>query len=94
MDEYLIDMKEVASLLDDVKLPHPKRILVFYSLKNIPKQHDVIKHIVFNENKLPTYLELALRLLNDETSKKMDRSSEKESKALLTFAFGGRCPFN
>jgi hypothetical protein len=93
MDEHLIDMKEVANLLDDVELPHPKKILVFYNLKNIPKEHDVIKQIIFNENKLPTYLELALRLLNDETSKKMDGSSEKESEALLTFAFGGRCPF-
>jgi hypothetical protein len=68
MDEYLTDMKEAVDLLEEVELPLPERILVFYTLKNLPKEYDVIKQIILNESKLPTYLELELRLLNEETS--------------------------
>jgi hypothetical protein len=63
MDEYLADMKEL-----DVALP--EKILVAYILKNLLPKYDMVKLIIMNEHKLPSYLDLEAKLLNEETAKK------------------------
>ena len=70
MDEYLADMKEAADSLEELDVPLPEKILVAYILKNLPPEYDMVKQIIMNERKLPSYLDLEARLLNEETTKK------------------------
>ncbi len=67
----MTDMKEMADLLEEVDLLLPERILVFYTLKNLPKEYDIVKQIICNETKLRSYSELESRFLNEETSRKL-----------------------
>lgn len=66
IDEYLTDMKEAADLLEDVDVPLPEAIVVYYTLQNLLKEYNVTKQIIYDEKKLPTYLELEGRLLGEE----------------------------
>ena len=58
MDEYLADMKEAADLLEELDVLLPKKILVAYTLKNLLPKYDMVKQIIMNEKKLPSYLDL------------------------------------
>jgi hypothetical protein len=70
MDEYLADMKEVADSLEELDVALPEKILVAYILKNLLPKYDMVKLIIMNEHKLPSYLDLEAKLLNEETAKK------------------------
>ena len=94
MDEYLADIKEAVDLVEELDVPLPKRILVAYTLKNLLPKYDMVKQIIMNERKLPSYLDLEARLLNEETSKKMQHNQERDTEALLSFRFGQRRPYN
>ena len=43
MDEYLADMKEAADSLEELDVPLPEKILVAYTLKNLPPEYDMVK---------------------------------------------------
>ena len=85
MDEYLDDMKEAADSLEELDVLLPHKILVAYTLKNLPPEYDTVKHIIMNERKLPSYLDPEARLLNEETTKKMQHNEERDTEALLSF---------
>ena len=85
MDEYLPDMKEVVDSLDELDVPLPEKILVAYMLKNLLPEYDMVKQIIMNERKLPSYLDLEARLLNEETTKKTQHNQERNTEALLSF---------
>jgi hypothetical protein len=94
MDEYLVDMKEAADSLEELDVPLPEKIMVAYTLKNLPPEYDMIKQIIMNEHKLPSYLDLEARLLNEETAKKTQNYQEKEAEALLSYRTGHRRPYH
>lgn len=49
MDEYLADMKEAADSLEELDVPLPKKILVAYTLNNLPPKYDMVKQIILNK---------------------------------------------
>ena len=83
MDEYLIEMKEIVDLLDDAGIPLPENVVVWYTLKTLPKEYDILKQMILCDS-LPTYHKLELRLLSKEMSKKVQRSEEKDGVELIT----------
>lgn len=47
MDECLADMKEATDLMEEVAIPLPNSTIVYYTLKNLLCEYDVIKEIIF-----------------------------------------------
>ena len=43
MDEYLTKMREIADLLDEAGVTLLEDVIVWYTLKNLPKEYDVFK---------------------------------------------------
>jgi hypothetical protein len=83
MDEYLTVMKETTENLDDAGVPLPDPMVVWYTLKNLPKDYDILKQMILGD-KLPTYSELKMRLLSEEMVKK-GYVNEKEGEALAVY---------
>lgn len=94
MDEYLTDMKDAVDLLNKVGIFLLEEVVTYYTLKNLPREFDVTKHMILNERKLSSYKELEARLLDKETSRKMDLQPEQIGKALLSFRSHTRRPHN
>jgi hypothetical protein len=57
MDEYLTAIKETADSLEDVGVSLPDRLVVQYTLKNLPKDYDILKQMILGD-KLPSYFDL------------------------------------
>ena len=81
MDEYLTKMKEVADLLEDAGVPLPEDAVVWYTLKNLPQEYDIVKQMILCDS-LPTYNKRKVQLLSEEMSRKVKKNEEKDSEAL------------
>ena len=46
IDEYLMDMKEVTDMLEEVGLRLPESIVCYYTVINLPKEYEVIKQMI------------------------------------------------
>lgn len=68
MEKYLVEMKETTNPLQDVNVVLPKDIVVWIVVKNLPKKYDITKQMILNERP-PSYIELEMRLLNEESAK-------------------------
>nr|PNR44679.1 hypothetical protein PHYPA_014449 [Physcomitrium patens] len=84
MDEYLVSMKEAADEMEERDVGLPKPEVVYYTRKNLPRDYKIIKQMILNKKKLPTFLELEARLLNEENTRKVRADSENKGEALLT----------
>ena len=94
MDAYLADIKEAIDQMEEVDVGLLGEVIVYHTLKNLPSKFDMIKQVIFNERKPPTYLELESRLLIEEMSCK-NCVQERENKALVvTYRFSFCRPFN
>ena len=87
-------MKEATNSLEELDVPLLEKIFVAYMLKNLLPKYDMVKQIIMNERKLPSYLDLEARLLNVETTKKIQHNQERGIEALLSFRSGQRRPYN
>lgn len=45
MDAHLTEVKEIANLLEEVDVVIPKDIIVYYTLKNLPKEYEIFKRM-------------------------------------------------
>lgn len=72
MDEYFMDMKDVVDFFNKVGIFFLEEVVIYYILKNLFREFDVIKYMIFNERKLLFYKELEVRLLDKEIFRKMD----------------------
>ena len=93
MDEYLKEMKETADLPEDVGVPLPEDVVVWYTLKNLPKEYDILKQMILCDS-LPTYIKLEMRLLSEEMSRRVQKTDEKESEALVAMESDSRRTFD
>ena len=59
----------------------PEDVIVWYTLKNLPKEYDIVKQMILCDS-LPKYNKLELCLLSEEMSRKVQQTNEKESEAL------------
>lgn len=50
MEKYIIDMKEVADALEEIDVPLPQAIVVYYILQNLLKEYDITtKHVIYGK---------------------------------------------
>ena len=92
MDEYLTEMKETTYLLEDAGVPLLADIVVWFTLKNLPQEYDILKQMILC-NSLPTYNKLELRLLSEEMSRKGERIDKREGEALIASYSNSRHTF-
>jgi hypothetical protein len=57
MDTHLTEVKEVANLLEEVEVKIPEDVIVFYTLKNLPKEYEIFKRMQIAAH--PAYLRAA-----------------------------------
>ena len=83
MDAHLTEVKEVTNLLEEVEVKIPEDIIVYYTLKNLPKEYEIFKRMQIAAKKLPTYEELEAKLISEETSIKMESQNQEDGEAFL-----------
>lgn len=83
MDAHLTEVKEVTNLLEEVEVKIPEDIIVYYTLKNLPKEYEIFKWMQIAAKKLPTYEELEAKLISEETSIKMESQNQEDGEAFL-----------
>lgn len=83
MDVHLTEVKEIANLLEEVDVIIPEDIIVYYTLKNLPKEYEIFKRMQIAAQTLPTYEQLEAKLISEETSIKMETQQQEEGEALL-----------
>ena len=83
MDAHLTEVKEVANLLEEIEVNIPEDIIVYYTLKNLPKEYDIFKRMQIAAQKLPTYEQLEAKLISEETSIKMETQQLEEGEAFI-----------
>jgi len=64
MDSHLTEVKEVASQLEEVEVKIPEDIIVYYTLKNLPKEYEIFKRMQIAAQSLPTYEQLEAKLIS------------------------------
>lgn len=72
MDAHLTEVKEVANLLEEVEVKIPEDIIVYYTLKNLPKEYEIFKRMQIAGQSLPTFEQLEAKLISEETSLKLE----------------------
>ena len=83
MDAHLTEVKEIANLLEEVEVNIPEDIIVYYTLKNLPKEYDIFKRMQIAAQKLPTYEQLEAKLISEETSIKLETQQLEEGEAFF-----------
>jgi hypothetical protein len=68
--------------MEEVNVGLHEKIIVYYTLKNLPKEYDMIKQVILNKRKLPSSLELESHLLNEEMAQKQDGTQGGNAEAL------------
>ena len=83
MDTYLTEVKEITNLLEEVEVVIPEDIIVYYTLKNLPKEYEIFKRMQISAQSLPSYEQLEAKLISEETSIKMEGLHTEDGEALL-----------
>ena len=92
MDTHLAMIKETANLLEEVGVVIPEDIIVYYTLKNLPKEYEIFKRMQISSQSLPTYENLESKLISEETAIKMESQGEGEALFLHRDRNMGRRP--
>lgn len=82
MDTHLTKVKEVANLLEEVEVKIPEDVIVFYTLKNLPKEYEIFKRMQIAAQTLPTYEQLEAKLISEETALKIESQQKEDGEAL------------
>jgi hypothetical protein len=78
------EVKEVASLLEEVDVNIPEDIIVYYTLKNLPKEYEIFKCMQIAAQSLPTYEQLEAKLISEETSIKLESQQKEDGEAFFS----------
>ena len=84
MDAHLTEVKEVANLLEEVDVILPEDIIVYYTLKNLPKEYEIFKHMQISAQSLPTYEQLEAKLISEETSIKLESQHKEDAEVFFS----------
>ena len=84
MDDHLIEVKEVANLLEEVGVNIPEDIIVYYTLKNLPKEYEIFKRMQIGAQSLPTYEQLEAKLITEEAFIKFESQQKEEGEAFFS----------
>ena len=55
MDAYLADMKEAANQMEEVEVGLPEKVIIYYTLKNLPSGYDMLKQVILHERNFFTW---------------------------------------
>ena len=61
----------------------PEDIIVYYTLKNLPKEYEIFKRIHIAAQTLPTYEQLETKLIYEETSIKMENQQKEDGETFF-----------
>lgn len=82
MDKYLIEMKEVLDLIEEVNVFFFKNVVVWYILKNLLNEYEVLKQMILGD-KLFICFELEMLFLSEEMVYLVWKSGEKKSEVFF-----------
>ena len=83
MDVHLTEVRDIANLLEEVDVNIPEDIIVYYTLKNLPKEYELFKRMQIAAQTLPTYEQLEAKLISEETSIGMENQQKEDGEAFL-----------
>jgi hypothetical protein len=83
MDTHLTEVRNVASLLEEVEVEIPEDVIVYYTLKNLPKEYKIFKRMQIAAQTLPKFEQLEAKLISEETAIKMENQQKEEGEAFL-----------
>ena len=83
MDAHLTEVREIANLLKEVDVNIPEDIIVYYTLKHLPKEYEIFKRMQIAAQTLPTYEQLKAKLISEETAIKMEDQQKDDGEALF-----------
>lgn len=72
MDTHLTEVRNVANLLEEVEVNMPEDVIVYYTLKNLPKEYEIFKRMQIAAHTLPKFDQLEAKLISEETAIKME----------------------
>ena len=85
MDAHLTEVKEIANLLEEVEVVIPEDIIVYYTLKNLPKEYEIFKRMQIAGQSLPSYEQLEAKLISEETAINMENQQKEDCDVLLSY---------
>ena len=83
MDTHLTEVREIAYLLEEVDVNNPKDIIVYYTLKNLPKEYEIFKRMHITNQTLPTYEQLEAKLISEETSIMLETQQKEDGEVFF-----------
>lgn len=90
MNAHLTEVKNVADMLEEVSVPLPEEIVVYYTVKHLPKEYKICRRMLMNGEQLREYEVLESHLLSEEISLNID-TEENGVEALVVYR--NRRPF-
>lgn len=83
MDAHLTEVREIANLLEEIDVNILKDIIIYYTLKNLPKEYKIFKRMQIAAQTLPTYEQLEVKLIFEETSIRMENQQQEDGEAFF-----------
>lgn len=83
MDAHLTEVREIANLLEEVDVNIPEDIIVYYTLKHLPKEYEIFKWMQISGQTLPTYEQLEAKMISEETAIKIENQDKDEGEAFF-----------
>lgn len=82
MDVHLTEVRNIADLLEEVNVVLPDEVIVYYALKNLPRDYDIVRRMLMGNSVLPSFEEMESILLSEEITIGLV-SEEKSGEALV-----------
>jgi nitrogenase subunit NifH len=82
MDAYFIEVKNVAKKMVEVNVKLIEDIVVYHTIKNLPKEYDVFREVQHDKQQLSTYEELESKLLQKELNINSKDNENQRGEAL------------
>lgn len=89
MDSYIVDIRNIANMLEEIGCQLPKDVVVYYIIANLSKEYIVFNRL-YGENELLSFKILKSKLLNKEQAIAL----ESEEKGGEAFAIKRRRNYN
>jgi hypothetical protein len=81
MDSYLVDIRNMVDMLEEIGCNLPKDIVVYCTIASLSKEYTVFKHM-YGGSELPTFKILETKLLSEEQTIALE-SEDRSGEALM-----------
>jgi hypothetical protein len=90
MDAYLVDIRNLADMLEEVECKLPEPVIVYYIINRLPKEFSIFKYMYEGGDQLPSFKVLEAKFLSEEQALAL----EPEDRSGEALALEGRRNFN